>query len=38
MRLFVGMHMVEETKNIESCFSHFFKYEKSYNETMKEVL
>lgn len=29
--------MVEETKIIESCFSHFFKYEKGYNETMKEV-
>ena len=29
--------MVEETKIIEKCFNHFFKYEKNYNESLKDV-
>lgn len=30
--------MVEETHTIENCLSHFFKYEKNYNEVLKDVI
>lgn len=33
-----GNKMVDETKIAETCFSHFFKYEKNYNETMKALV
>jgi len=29
--------MVEQTKTVQSYLSHFFKYEKNYNETLKDV-
>jgi len=32
-----GNKMVVKTKIVEECFSHFFKYEKNYNETLKDV-